>query len=495
MTVQSPTRWREVELRFEAQMTDAEALMWNVEKDPWMNPSGAVVTVLDRPIDVEVFKNRLRWAVSAVPRLRERVVPSVGRLAPPQWRTDPEFNFDYHVRHISLPAPGSQRQLLDLAMNLYEDPYDRTRPLWMFVLIDGLEDGRGALFSKMHHTITDGLGAVYLAEFYMEPERDAPEPPEVDLAAVISEALDAEAEEIDDVDVDDPTAQVAAQVRTVGGSLGHIARRQAGLARRMLGEAAMWGADPVRPFEQAQSLVENLQEILDEMFGRDQDERGGSPLWTKRSRNRHLEVLQVDLDEALNASRRLGGKLNDLLLTVIAEAARDYHRRENTPVDLLNASFVISTRDKSGVGGNNFTPTRIQLPTHKTTLDRRFTAIHDMVTEKKEAVSGSGALANLATVASRLPTSVITRAARQQAAGIDVATSNFPAAPFTVYMSGAKLEENFPIGPLAGTACNITAMSYDGTLYLGIVSDPAAITDPAGWRDDLAAALARSIEA
>ncbi len=493
MTTADPARWRQAKLTFEPQMSDAEALMWNIEKDPWMNPSGAVVTVLDRPVDPEQFRQRMRWAVAEVPRLRERVVPSVGRMAPPRWQTDPEFDFDYHVRHISLPAPGSQRQLLDLAMKFYEDPYDRTRPLWMFVLIDGLEDGRGALFSKMHHTITDGIGAVYLAEFYMEPERNTEAPPDVDLDQIIADAVEAESASQGE-DGEDEESQVASQVRTVGDSLGHLVRRQAGFTRRILGEAAMWGADPVRPFEQAQSLIETVQGSLDEMFGRDQDDTGGSPLWKNRSRNRHLEVASVPLDDALNASRRMGGKLNDLLLTVIAEAARSYHERHGADMDLLNASFVISTRSSSGVGGNNFTPTRVQLPTSKMSLKKRFTAIHDMVAEKKEAVSGgSGALANLATVASRLPTSVVAPLARQQSASIDVATSNFPAAPFTVYISGAQLQENYPIGPLAGTACNVTAMSYDGVLWLGIATDPAAISDPAGWRDDIDAAMTAAV--
>ena len=126
------------ELRFEQKMSDAEALMWNIEKDPWLNPSGAMISTLDRPLDVKQFKARIRSAVAEIPRLRERVVPGFGRLSPPTWATDPEFDFAYHVRHIALPVPGTERQLLDLATRLYEDPFDRTRPLWMFVCIDGL---------------------------------------------------------------------------------------------------------------------------------------------------------------------------------------------------------------------------------------------------------------------------------------------------------------------------------------------------------------------
>ena len=64
---------RERELRFAAQMSDAEALMWNVEKDPWLNPSGAMIVIFDRPLDVDRFVERMKVAVAKVPRLRERV--------------------------------------------------------------------------------------------------------------------------------------------------------------------------------------------------------------------------------------------------------------------------------------------------------------------------------------------------------------------------------------------------------------------------------------
>ena len=87
-------------------MSDAEALMWNVEKDPWLNPSGASVSVVDRPIDFERFRSRIAYGAAMVPRLRDRVVPGLGRLSPPEWAPDPEFDLDYHVRHIALPSPA-----------------------------------------------------------------------------------------------------------------------------------------------------------------------------------------------------------------------------------------------------------------------------------------------------------------------------------------------------------------------------------------------------
>src|SRR5688500_13276248 len=130
---------RERVMRFDRRMTDAEALIWNLEKDPRLNSSFANVTILDRPIDYDRFRRRIELAVSVIPRLRQRVTPMLGRLAPPQWTDDPDFDLDFHVRRVALPAPGTDRQLFDLATLIANDPYDRTRPLWEFVVVDGLE--------------------------------------------------------------------------------------------------------------------------------------------------------------------------------------------------------------------------------------------------------------------------------------------------------------------------------------------------------------------
>src|SRR4051812_14139917 len=92
-------------------MSDVEALMWNLEKDPYLASSFANVTVLDQPPDVAARRRRLSSALAGGPRLRQRVVPAVGRLAPPEWQDDPDFDIEYHVRRIALPSPGSERQL------------------------------------------------------------------------------------------------------------------------------------------------------------------------------------------------------------------------------------------------------------------------------------------------------------------------------------------------------------------------------------------------
>src|SRR4051812_48678077 len=224
------------EHRFERRMTDAEALMWNVEKDPWLNPSGASLIILDRPPDFAHFRKQVAAAVVEVPRLMERVVGGLGRLQPPVWRPDPEFDLDFHVRQMALPAPGTMSQLQEMATQIYQDPYDRTRPLWMYIVIEGLEDGRAAMVWKIHHTVADGTGAARLSEAFIQATRQAPEPPEVDLDAALAALIAA-----DDEDGSNPSV-----VGSIVGTTTHFMRRQAGIGRRLAGEMAMLGADPLR---------------------------------------------------------------------------------------------------------------------------------------------------------------------------------------------------------------------------------------------------------
>ena len=215
---------REREQRFSDRMSDHEALMWNIEKDPWLNPSGASLTILDAPIDKAYFERTMRRAVVKMPRLYERVVPALGRLAPPAWVPDPEFDLDAHVRHLRLEKPGTERQLYDLAAQLYQEPLDRTRPLWRFVLIEGLKGGRSAIWSIVHHSVSDGIGQLRMAEMYQQVDPDTPPPDDVDLEAIVAAAVEAHHAKQLGGDLTDGLPNA------VGQSLAHLVRRQLGQA-------------------------------------------------------------------------------------------------------------------------------------------------------------------------------------------------------------------------------------------------------------------------
>ena len=475
------TMERDRQLAFERHMSDQEALMWNVEKDPWLNPNGAMLTLLDQPVDFDLMRARIRHGVTRLPRMRERVVPGLGRLAPPVWVTDAEFDLDFHVRRMSLPRGGAMRQLLDLAAKLYEEPYDRTRPLWMFYSIEGLEDGRGALFVKQHHSVADGIGALRMAEVYTDLERTAKAPPEVDLEQVIADAAAAEREDLLHAGADISDSLFDTAVRT----LTHNLRRQAGVLIRAAHQTTALATHPARLPSTLFGALEQVRSTVDTAAGgRSVDAR--APLWTTRSRRRHLEVIRLSLDDAKSAAKALGGSVNDLFVTGAAMGALAYHAERGAEVQALNLTFVVSTRRDTSMGGNSFTPVPVQIPGDSLSVEGRFKQVRDLLAERRQAVRGGGAMSTIAGFANLLPTAFTTRVARQQAARIDLATSNLRGAPFQTYVAGAEVQALIPLGPVAGTAANLTTISQNGWLDMGLLADPAAVTDPAG--------LARNID-
>jgi hypothetical protein len=145
--------------------------------------------------------------------------------------------------------------------------------------------------------------------------------------------------------------------------------------------------------------------------------------------------------------------------------------------------MAISTRTDSS-GANAFSLARMMVPTGEMPIGERINAIQTATAAAKEA-SATASLETLAAVASALPTSLITRLARQQAQTVDFATSNVRAAPIPLYMAGSELLENYPVGPLAGVAFNLTLLSYNHSLDMGVNIDTAAVAEPERLRDCL----------
>ena len=447
------------EMRADRRMTDVEALMWNLEKDPHLSASIANITVLDAVPDMGRLRSRLEHAVVMVPRLHQRVVPALGRLAPPEWRDGPDFDLDYHVRTIALPAPGSMRQLLDLAAVLANDPFDRTRPLWEFIVVEGLEGGRAAMIQKLHHAITDGEGGVRMSEQFIDLSRDATEPiaPHRDPPEQIDLSL----------------------VETTVETLTHNLRRGLGVARRGIDGVSSTVRHPSRLSALATDGTEMARSAMRQLLVTD---HAHSPLWTQRSLKRHLEVLRVPFDDARTAAKALGGSLNDLFVTAAAGGAGAVHRAAGLPVDELRISMPVSTRRDGSAGGNAFTPTRVLIPVAIEDPIERFAAVRDRLAPIK-GERALGVVDGFAGFANLLPTSVMVRVARQQVETVDFAISNVRGAPFPLFIAGARIEANYPVGPTGGTAWNLTLMSYDGMLDMGLNADLGAVADPGALRD------------
>jgi diacylglycerol O-acyltransferase / wax synthase len=441
------------ELYFDRKMSDAEGLMWRLEKDPHLSSTFANVTLLDRPPDFDRLRRRMDRAVLAVPRLRQRVHPSPANLAPPVWVDDPDFDLDLHLRRIALPKPGNLRQLLDLATLIVADPFDRTRPLWQFVIVEGLRGGRAALIEKLHHTITDGERGVQLSLEFLDFERDAPEPPPID------------PETIETLDLPEPPSGVESIRDLLAGGM----RLPLGVLRQVKELLA----DPAQLPDAGAAAASTFRGVVSQLADVD---HARSPLWTERSLRRHLEVARAPFRETKDAAKRLGGTLNTAFLAAATDAAARYHRELGEPVESLRASMAISTRTDSS-GGNAFSLVRMLVPTGDMPIAERFAAIHEASIAAREESAGAG-LDTIATLASALPTSVITRLARQQAQTIDFATSNVKGSPIPMYVAGAQLVENYPVGPLGGVAFNLTLLSYLGSLDMCLNIDTSAVAEP-----------------
>ncbi|MBA3283196.1 MAG: DUF1298 domain-containing protein, partial [Acidimicrobiia bacterium] len=324
-----------------------------------------------------------------------------------------------------------------------------------------------------HHTITDGEGGIRMSIEFIDLERDAPEPPVVD----------------------DGPPPVAPRSLLASGidAFTDATRRNTGAARRLVDTAV----DLVRNPAELAALVAGLpaestatvRSVIRQLGVVDGHR---SPLWTQRSLARHLETFEVPLADVKEAAKRLGGSVNDLFVAAAAGGAGNYHRQRGVEVDDLRMSMPVSTRTSRAPGGNAFTPTRVLVPLMADPRER-FAAVHDRlsVTKTERALGLTTSLAGLVNL---LPHPILVRIARQQVMTVDFATSNVRAAPFDLYIAGALMEANFPLGPVAGTAWNLTTMSYRGMLDLGLHVDTSAVADPGALAADMQASFAELIE-
>ena len=439
------------EPRLDRGMSGTETMMWRIERDPWLAPSGGSLTLFDRPLDPDWFRRSMASAASRIDRLRQHVVITPATLASPRWAFDPDFELGWHVRHIGAPGDGSLGDLIGWITQFLQDPYDHTRPLWQYVVVDGLADGRGALVTKLHHTVADGFSAVKLAEAYTVLERGGPPTGDVDWEAVLRS--DAEHRE----PLDAPTTELVTRALRMPVDLGRQVLEVVAHPER-LGRAATEATDLAHT-------------------ATDQLHPAGSELWRRRSRRRRLLALSVPFEPAHRAAKALGGTINDFFLTGVVEAGHRYHAALGADPQRFHITFVVSTRADTQTA-NVFSPVPVEVPAGAMPADERFAVIHQRLVERRAAVHGGGPMATVAAIANLLPTWMVTGLIRNQAGHIDFATSNVPGFLGDTWVAGARTLHTYGWGPVAGTAFNITQVSMAGHLDIGVHLDPAAVTEP-----------------
>lgn len=437
--------------------------MWTVEKEPSLRSDFLNVTVLDGPPDADRLRSRVRKAVEVLPRLRQKVVSAPLRLAPPQWVEDPQFDLDYHLRRVALPAPGGLRQLLDLAAGVATDPFDRARPLWEFLVVEGLEGDRAALLQKIHHTVTDGVGGLKLSLALLDLERDAePEPGADDRSG----------------DVADAPVEPRTPFDVLVDTLAYAARRRAEAVHRGSDLVAGVARKPAEVPASAARLVRTIRSLQEQALV-----RGGalSPLMTDRSLARRFEVHSVTLDGLKRVARSAGGTVNDVFVAGVAGALGRYHERMGAPVEELRMAMPVNLRERGedATGGNRFAPARVVVPVQPKDPSHLLHAVMARLRGVR-AEPALGLADSLAGLLSLLPTSLLVPVTKAQTRTIDFATSNLRGSPVELFLAGSRIDANHPFGPCTGCAVNVTALSYGGNFDMGVNLDPAAATDPDG---------------
>jgi WS/DGAT/MGAT family acyltransferase len=433
-----------------------EAVMWRAEAEPRLRSTVLTIEILDRAPDWDRLLQAHEWAVAAVPRARQRIVEPPLGLGLPMWVDDDQFDLLYHVRRMSLPGEGSMRQLLDLARNIGMSPFDRTRPPWELTLVEGLEGGRAAFISKLHHSAMDGQGGMQLIALGRSTTRD--HTPDKPIAA------------------DQPVHPAPSTVDLVSGQLWRAARSVPGVLRRGAEEAFTLGrqvvSDPVTPVEEALRQAESYRRVLGPLPA------AGSPLLRGRSASWHFEAHEVPLADIRAAGKAAGGSVNDVYIAALLGAFRRYHEHFGVEVDALPMAFPISLRrGDDPMGGNRFAGARLAGPMGEADPRERIRLVREAVLTAR-AEPAVGAVDKLSSLLAWAPTPVITRVLLEIGQDHDLQASNVPGVPYPIYLAGAQVLRMFPFGPLPGAAAMITMLSHAGTCCIGVNVDPAAVTDP-----------------
>jgi WS/DGAT/MGAT family acyltransferase len=448
-------------------MSDTEAVMWAVEKDPALRSDFCNLTVLDHAPDEKRLRRTLDRALAAIPRLRQRVVAAPLRLVPPEFADDPSLDLEYHVRRIAVPAPGDMRAVLDVCSRLAEGSLDRSRPLWEFTVIDGLAGGRAALLQKIHHTISDGVGGLKLSLALLDTEAH---PARVEDDAPSGSATEASGS--------------TGPIDAVRSAIADATRRNAALARRAAAETAGLLTRPAQLPGRARDSFRLVRSVGRQGFVADP---ARSDLLRERSLRRHFERLSVPLPALKAVAKAFGGSVNDAYVTGLCAGLGRYHERYGSPVRELRMAMPVSTRGREDDAANRFAPARVLVPIQPAgDVGALFAEVRSRLAVAKNEPA-LGALETFAGAATLMPTAFLVAFTRNQARTIDFAASNLRGSPVPLYLAGARIVASYPFGPRAGAALNVTTLGYCDALDIGVNVDPAAVTDIDGLMLDIAA--------
>ena len=444
-----------MEIHYEDRMRDSDALMCTIEKDPALRSTITTTIVLDSTVPRELLTQKFERLSRVIPRLRQRVRSNPLSIAPPRWEYDPNFDLHFHLWWVKAPGKAQMRDLLSIAEPIAMSGFDRARPLWRAVVVEGLPGKKSAIIMKIHHAVTDGVGGMKLQLELFDMSPDAPE-----------REMPAK-----------PTIHVLSQPERFADAFEHQRKLQLDMVKRtatgVLGTFTSALSDPVGTLSSGGELAASVTRTLRP------SSHPMSPLMTGRSLSTRFDVLTLKLDETKRAAKAGGGKLNDAFVGGVARGLYLYHLAHGIDCDMLRMAIPISVRtpEMENVAGNAFVPARIELPVDAEDPRETMRQVRELV-QHARVEPANDLIEPLASIINRFPTSTVTALFGSMVKTVDFTTSNVPGAPFPIYLAGARVLSQFPFGPLAGAALNITLLSYQNDLNIGITSDPAAVPDP-----------------
>jgi len=446
-----------MDLTIPNRMNPTDALFWLLDKLPDLRSTIGVLVVLERDPKYARVRSEVERLTQGLPRMRQRVAEVPLGMAPPEWVEDPQFDCDFHIRRLAVPAPGTMDELLDAMGPFYATAFDPDRPPWEAFVCEGLAGGRGALFIKMHHCLTDGVGAARLSGMLTRRmpklprpgrRRNVPPPSVTPLALLWRAAVYNIGDAVD---------------------LGRRVLRWSGSA--MTAPAGMYGGVPVA-LGAAAGFAQEL------MLPRAQ-----SPVRYQRSLSRRLATFELSLPEIEAVGKRVLATVNDVVLTLVSGAMHRWHAARGADVRHLRALVPVNLRQSGDLTpGNKLALLAVPLPVGDMGPLRRLRLIQQHMRRVKSDRRATLAPV-LARVMSALPLALASRLGRQHVMRTNFACTNVPGPRRTSYFAGVAIERVFPFAPLVGDhPVAIAAYSYRDTLCVGLTIDPQGMDDPAGFR-------------
>jgi len=392
------------------------------------------------PKYVSELARSIREYSSPEPPFNQRLTRRFGQY---QWMEDQQFDMDHHFRHEALPKPGRIRELLSLVSAEHSNLLDRERPLWEAHLIEGIRGRQFALYTKVHHSVVDGISAMRMGMRALSPD-----PEERDLPPVWAYKPKKRGRGLPS----NPVDAVSSLARLTTGASRQIATVPA-LAREIYSVTQKAKDDP-----NFVSIFQAPDTILNQCI----------------TGSRRFAAQSYSLDRLKRLSAAFNCTLNDVVLSMCGHALREYLISQNALPDRpLIAMVPMSLRKDDSAGGNQIAMILANLGTHICDPANRLRVVQASVREAKKrfAQMSPEEILNF-TALSMAPTglNLLTGLAPKWRA-FNVIISNVPGPREPLYWNGARLEGMYPVSiVLDRIALNMTLTSYRGQIEFGLIA-------------------------